>query len=116
MESNEFATEREGAYFVIMIGIACRGWLDRSEKDREIDLFDFQRRAIEGALLDGISAGSLDDAGVSDETIAAICTEWNIPNVIDTWGADLALACAQNRAVLGIDGDAICSIPHARGG
>lgn len=88
-EEREFETEREGAYFVIMLGIIGNHWLARSEEDDDIDLLDAQREAIERAMLDGIDSGALYDAGVSDETIAAICAEWGIQNAVDTWNSDM---------------------------
>ena len=87
-EEREFETEREGAYFVIMLGIIGDHWLARDDDD-EVDLFDAQREAIERALLDGIDSGALYDAGVSEETIAAICAEWGIENAVDTWNSDM---------------------------
>jgi hypothetical protein len=78
-------TEREGAYFVIMLAIMGNQWLERPEEEDEIELFDYQREAIESALLVSMDSGALADAGVSDKTIAAICEEWQIPNVVETW-------------------------------
>ena len=87
-ELRDFATEREGAYFVIMLGVIGAHWLDRGEDDADVDLYDAQREAIQSALYDGIDSGALYDAGVTDETIAAICEEWNIENAVDTWNSD----------------------------
>lgn len=88
-EEREFATEREGAYFVIMLGVIGAHWLERGEDDEDVDLYDAQREAIESALYDSIDSGALYDAGVSDETIAAICAEFGIENVVDVWNSDM---------------------------
>lgn len=88
-EEREFATEREGAYFVIMLGVIGAHWLERDEDDEDVDLYDAQREAIQSALYDGIDSGALSDAGVTNETIAAICIEWGIENVVDTWNSDM---------------------------
>lgn len=87
-EERGFANEREGAYFVIMLGVIGEQWLRRGEDDEDVDLHDAQREAIQSALYVGIDSGALYDAGVTDETIAAICEEWGIENVVDVWNSD----------------------------
>lgn len=87
-EEREFATELEGAYFVIMLGVIGARWLERDEEDEDVDLLDAQREAIQSALYDGIDSGALYDAGVTDKTIASICEEWGIENVVDVWNSD----------------------------
>lgn len=98
------AKARRDAYLNIIYGITGRAWLDYlSHEEREkLGLHEYQKQAIEGALLSSISAGSIETDEEADE-ISAICEEWGIPNVFDTWGADLQMQMAQNRAVLGLD-------------
>lgn len=85
MEEIPHTTEREGAYFVIMLVLLGENWLKRPEEENDVELFDYERKAIEAALLTSMDSGALADAGVSAETIAAICEDWNIPNVVETW-------------------------------
>lgn len=85
MDEKPHATEREGAYFVMLLAIMGEHWLDRPDEDADVELFDYQREAVTTALLVSMDSGALADAGVSEETIAAICEEWQIPNVVETW-------------------------------
>ena len=60
---------------------------------------DWMQQLITALMLAGISSGSFDEANVSNETLNAICADFRMPSAVAAWEADMAQACAQNRAL-----------------
>lgn len=104
MTKNELKEELE-LYKQAFAGLVIMTTLDRSGGSEGFWLgaIDWTKPSASQNLMamvigEGIPAGAYEN--VSEETIRKVCKDLGIPDVWQQWEDDIAMSCAQNRALI----------------